>query len=229
MKIKLLPKDERPMEKCFSFGVESLSNSELLALLINSGTREKSAVTLAQEVLSKDESGIGYLRESSLEELMDIRGIGKAKAARIMAAVELGKRIASKPVGRKAIIEKDEDIANLFMEDLRYRKKEIFKALLLDSKGGVISIETISVGELTSTLVHPREVFNSAVRKSAAAVAFVHNHPSGDPTPSRDDVQTTLRLVACGNLLGIKVVDHIVIGDGRYVSIITMNEILKEE
>lgn len=225
MRIKHLPEDERPVEKSFSMGIESLSNGELLALLINSGTKGKSAMALAEEVLAKDEKGISYLRESSLEELLSINGIGKAKAARIMAAVELGKRIASKPIEKRVKIESDEDVAHIFMEDLRYKKKEIFKAVLLDSKGGVISIETVSIGELTSTLVHPREVFNQAVKKSAAAMVFVHNHPSGDPTPSREDFNTTDRLVACGDILGIKVVDHIVIGDGRYISIRSMGKI----
>ena len=225
MRIKHLPEDERPVEKSFSMGIESLSNGELLALLINSGTKGKSAMALAEEVLAKDEKGISYLRESSLEELLSINGIGKAKAARIMAAVELGKRIASKPTEKRVKIESDEDVAHIFMEDLRYKKKEIFKAVLLDSKGGVISIETVSIGELTSTLVHPREVFNQAVKKSAAAMVFVHNHPSGDPTPSKEDFNTTDRLVACGDILVIKVVDHIVIGDGRYISIRSMGKI----
>ena len=225
MRIKHLPEDERPVEKSFSMGIESLSNGELLALLINSGTKGKSAMALAEEVLAKDEKGISYLRESSLEELLSINGIGKAKAARIMAAVELGKRIASKPTEKRVKIESDEDVAHIFMEDLRYKKKEIFKAVLLDSKGGIISIETVSIGELTSTLVHPREVFNQAVKKSAAAMVFVHNHPSGDPTPSKEDFNTTDRLVACGDILGIKVVDHIVIGDGRYIRIRSMGKI----
>ncbi len=225
MKIKLLPEYERPVEKCLSLGVESLSNRELLALLINSGTKEKSAMELAEEVLSKDSTGICYLRESSLEELMSINGIGKAKAARIAAAAELGKRIASKPVSAGTIIENDEDIAELVMEDMRYQKREIFKALLLTSKGGIISIETISVGELSSTIVHPREVFSKAVKKSAAAVVFVHNHPSGDPMPSKEDFATTARLVECGRILGIRVVDHLVIGDGRYMSMRAMGKI----
>lgn len=225
MKIKYLPEEERPVEKSLSMGIESLTNGELLALLINSGTREKSAMALAEEVLAKNKSGISYLRETSPEELMTIRGIGSSKAARIMAAVELGKRIASKPAKKGVRIESDEDVAELFMEELRCKKKEIFKALLLDSKGRVISAETVSVGELTSTLVHPREVFSQAVKKSAAAVVFVHNHPSGDPSPSREDFATTERLVACGNLLGIKVLDHIVVGDGKYISIKAMGKI----
>ena len=222
MKIKSLPQYERPMEKCLSLGVESLTNGELIAILINSGTREKSAVDLAEEVLAKDESGIGYLRESSPEELMTVKGIGGSKAARIMAAVELGKRIALKPVQKGMKIQDDEDVAELFMEEMRRLKKEMFKAVLLDSKGGVISVETVSIGELNST---PREVFSQAVRKSAAAIVFVHNHPSGDPMPSGEDVATTARLRECGKLLGIRVVDHLIIGDGRYMSLRAMGKI----
>ena len=225
MKIKNLPAEERPLEKSWSQGVESLSNGELLALLINSGTRDKSALALAEEVLARDESGLAYLGASTMQELMTVPGIGRAKAARIMAAVELGKRLARRTARNNGRIESDEDVARLFMEELRDQKKEIFKALLLDSKGGVICAETVSVGELTSTLVHPREVFSQAVRKSAAAVVFVHNHPSGDPSPSREDLQTTDRLVACGELLGIKVIDHLIIGDGKYISIRSLGKI----
>lgn len=225
MKIKFLPEEERPVEKCMSYGIESLSNRELLALLINSGTREKSAMELAEVILAKEQAGITYLREASIEELMSIKGIGKAKAARLAAAVELGKRLATKPIKSRSYIESDADVASLFMEDLRYQKKEYFKALLLDSKCGIISIETVSIGELNSTIVHPREVFNAAVKKSAAAIIFVHNHPSGDPNPSKEDFITTARLVECGNLLGIRVADHIVIGDGKYVSMKAIGKI----
>lgn len=219
MRIKLLPEEERPVEKCLSVGVDKLSNSELLALIINTGTKDKSAMALAAEVLAKDERGIGYLNESSAEELMTIDGIGRSKATRIMAACELGKRISSRTVRQGDRIESDDDIVSMFMEDLRYQKREFFKALLLDSKGRVISIETISVGELNSTLVHPREAFVQAVKKSAAAIVFVHNHPSGDPSPSAEDYETTQRLMEAGNLLGIRVLDHLIIGDGRYISI----------
>ena len=225
MKIKFLPEEERPIEKCLSQGIGSLSNRELLALLINSGTRDKSAMDLAEDILARDKEGIFYLRETSLEELMSINGIGRSKATRIMAAIELGKRISMKPVQFGKNIRDDEDVAALFMEDMRYQKKEMFKALLLNSKGGVISVETVSVGELNSTIVHPREVFSAAIKKSAAAIIFIHNHPSGDPEPSSEDYLTTARLVECGKLLGIKVADHLVIGDGKYISMKAIGKI----
>lgn len=218
MKIKALPRNERPVEKTVSKGVSALSNSELLAILLGSGTREKSAIGLAEDVISKDIEGISYLAESSVQELMSINGIGQSKAARIMAAVELGKRIATVPRTKRMGVESSENIARMFIEDMRYEKRELFKALLLNPRGEIISVETISVGELTSTLVHPREVFNQAVKKSAAGIVFVHNHPSGNPEPSGEDIKTTERLSACGKLLGIVVIDHIIIGDGQYCS-----------
>ena len=225
MKIKLLPEEERPVEKCLSHGISSLANRELLALLINSGTKDKSAMEVAEEVLAKDKAGISFLREASVEELISIDGIGKTKATRIVAAVELGKRVASKTICSGMHVQDDKDVASLFMEKLRYQKKEFFEVLLLNSKGAVISIETISVGELNSTIVHPREAFASAVKKSAAAIIFIHNHQSGDPTPSEDDFVTTSRLVECGRLLGIRVADHLVIGDGKYVSMRAIGKI----
>lgn len=218
MKIKSLPRDERPVEKSICKGASALSNSELLAILLGSGTRDKSAIRLAEDIISKDKAGISYLAESSVQELMSIRGIGQSKAARIMAAVELGKRISTTPRVKRMGVESSDDIARMFIEDMRYEKREVFKALLLNPRGEIISIETVSVGELTSTLVHPREVFSQAVKKSAAGIVFVHNHPSGNPEPSQEDIDTTQRLMACGKLLGIVVIDHIIIGDGRYCS-----------
>ena len=223
MKIKSLPRDERPVEKSICKGASALSNSELLAILLGSGTRDKSAIGLAEDIISKDKSGISYLAESSVQELMSIRGIGQSKAARIMAAVELGKRISTTPRVKRMGVESSDDIARMFIEDMRYEKREVFKALLLNPRGEIISIETVSVGELTSTLVHPREVFSQAVKKSAAGIVFVHNHPSGNPEPSQEDIMTTERLMACGKLLGIVVIDHIIIGDGRYCSMQSLN------
>ena len=222
MKIKALPESERPVEKTIRCGVSALSNSELVAILLGSGTRDKSAIGLAEDIISRDSKGISYLAESSAQELMSVNGVGRSKAARVLAAVELGKRISTAPRETRMSVECSEDIAAMFIEDMRYEKREIFKALLLNPRGEVISVETISVGELTSTLVHPREVFSQAVKKSAAGIVFTHNHPSGNPEPSREDIETTDRLSACGKLLGIAVVDHIVIGDGRYCSMRSM-------
>ena len=219
MKIKMLPQEERPVEKAVFSGVASLTNTELLAVLLGSGTREKSAIGLAEDILSAGEGGVTFLADCAPCELTKINGVGNMKAVRVLAGIELGRRVAMGPINRKAAVRKGDDVANLFIKELRYEKKEKFKAVLLNAKGEVLSIETVSIGDLTTAPVHPREVFYQAIKKSAAAVVFVHNHPSGDPTPSADDIETTKRLMACGELLGIRVVDHLVIGDRDYCSI----------
>ncbi|MCL1982117.1 MAG: DNA repair protein RadC [Clostridiales bacterium] len=218
MFIKELPFSERPREKMFTEGIAYLSNTELLAILMGTGTREKSALRLAEEVLSLEKSGILFLSECSPEELKKVKGIGEAKACQVLAGIELGRRIATKPRGSKTRVNGPGSIASLFMEEMRYYKKEIFNILLMNSKGEVIGTDVISVGDLSSTVIHPREVFLPAIKRSAATVAFVHNHPSGDPTPSSEDIAVTKKLVDAGTILGIQVVDHVVIGDGKYVS-----------
>lgn len=218
MFIKELPLEERPREKMMAAGAETLSNSELLAILLRTGTREKSAVRLAEEILSMERKGILFLTECVPEDLASIKGIGTAKACQILAAIQLGKRIATKPREKKHQVNNPDTIAELFMEELRYYKKEVFHVLMLNTKGEVLGVDKTFVGDLCSTVIHPREVFLPAIRKSAAAVAFVHNHPSGDPTPSKDDIDTTKKLVEAGRILGIQVWDHLVIGDGKYIS-----------
>ncbi len=219
MKIKMLPQEERPVEKAVFSGVSALTNTELMAVLLGSGNREKSAIGLAEEILSCCDEGITYLAGMSVHELMKINGVGETKAVRLLAGIELGRRISAKPKEKRLQIRGTDDVANFFMEELRHEKREVFKALLLNAKGEIMSVETISIGELTATPVHPREAFCQAVKKSAASVIFAHNHPSGDPTPSKEDLMTTKRLIECGKLLGIKVVDHVVIGEGAFQSI----------
>lgn len=219
MKIKELPREERPVEKSLIQGVSVLSNPELIAVLLGSGTRDKSAIRIAEEIISADSRGISYLAESVPEELMSITGVGEKKAARLMAAVELGKRISSYPREKKINCDTSGDIASLFMEDMRYLKKEHLKVLLLDVRLGLIGQVTVSIGELSGAPVNPREVFNPAIRKSAAAICLVHNHPSGNPEPSEADIAVTHRILESGDILGIKVVDHIIIGDGVYTSL----------
>jgi len=219
MFIRELPLCERPREKIMSGGILYLSNSELLAVLIRVGTKEKSALHLAEDVLSLDKSGILFLSECTPEELAGVKGIGEPKACQILAGVELGRRIATKPRETKIKVNSPESIVSLFMEDMRYFKKEVFNILLINTKGEIIGTDIISVGDLSSTVIHPREVFLPAVKRSAAAVAFVHNHPSGDPAPSAEDISTTKKLVDAGNIIGIPVWDHIIIGDGKYASL----------
>lgn len=218
MKIKELPTEERPREKMVARGKESLSNSELLAILLRNGTKDKTAIHVAEEILSMENDGIRNLQDVSIEELSRIKGMGEAKCCQILAAVELGMRMSTMPKRSKRKVKNTEDVANIFMEEMRYYQKEFFNALLLNSKGEIISIENISIGDLNSSIVHPREAYKSAVKKSAASVIFVHNHPSGDPNPSKEDIHVTKRLREAAKLLGINFLDHIIIGDGAYIS-----------
>lgn len=218
MKIENLPESERPREKLLSKGRTALSNAELLAILIDTGAREKSAIELANELLATGSDGIRHLGDMSPEELSAIRGIGLAKACRVIAAVELGRRAAASKAGDRITVTNPNEIANLFMEEMRYYNKEYFKVLMLNSKGEILEQENVAIGDLNSAVVHPREVFVRAVRRSAAAIVLIHNHPSGCPEPSSEDIATTKRLEDAGSLLGIKVLDHIIIGDGTYIS-----------
>ncbi len=215
--IKDLPLEERPREKLKQLGPEALSNAELLALLLRTGTTRETAVQLAARILSRSGS-LRALPDLSLEEMEEIKGVGPAKAVMIKAALELGRRLATTPRGETGSITNPRQAAELFMEELRYKKKEYFKVLLLNTKNHVISREEISVGSLNASIVHPREIFSIPLRKSAASVILVHNHPSGDPSPSSEDLAVTGRLVDAGHMLGVNVTDHIIIGDGIYFS-----------
>ena len=219
LKIKELPLTERPYERLEVIGAEHLSNAELLAVIIKTGTKDYTAVELAQLVIKLSHDGrLSSLNNLSIEQLKSIKGIGRVKAIQIKAALELSKRIATSDGIVHHIIKSAYDVSNLMMEEMRYLKKEVFKAILLDTKNQIIKIVDVSVGSLNSSIVHPREVFSDAIKCGCNSIIFVHNHPSGDPTPSNEDVQTTQRLESAGNILGIKVLDHIVVGDGRYVS-----------
>lgn len=217
--IKDLPEEDRPREKLYKHGPKSLSNSELLAIIIRTGNREYTAIELSQRLLTMDKGGLSFLEGLSIEEMTRLKGIGEVKAAQIIASIELGKRITMTSGQNKTKITSPTDVANLLMEDMRYLKKEYFKILLLDTKNQIISIEDISVGSLNSSIVHPREVYNPAIKKSSASIILVHNHPSGDPSPSKEDISITKRLVEGGEILGIKVLDHIIIGDNKYISL----------
>ncbi len=222
MKIKLIPERERPVERALSFGISTLSTSELIALIIRTGTSEQSAIALASEFLAYVGDDISDVVSLSPVDFMQVKGIGRVKACAISAAIELGRRVSSERRICKDIISGADDVAGMFMEALRYEKKEHFKTVILDTKGKVINVDSVSVGSLSSAPVHPREVFAPAIRKNAAAIVLVHNHPSGDPTPSKQDIQTTKRLCYAGKLLGIDVLDHIVIGDGDFSSMVSM-------
>lgn len=216
--IKNMPASERPREKMITCGCQSLSNAELLAIVLSVGTKDKTAIDLARGILNMSNEGLRTLTNCTMEELMQIRGIGLAKASQIIAAVELGKRIALTTNVNNYKIQGPEDVSNLLMEEMRYLNKEIFNIILLNTKNNVIAIENISIGSLNASIVHPREVFNIAIKRSSSAIILAHNHPSGDPKPSVEDINITKRLIEAGSIIGINVLDHIIIGDGIYFS-----------
>jgi len=218
LKIKDMPEQERPRERLAKYGPEVLSNSELLAIILRSGTRSESAINIASRLL-KNEMGIRYLYDTSYEELKSIKGIGDAKACQIKAALELGKRLRSYKDNRNVFIKTPEDAVELVMEDMRYLKKEFLKVILLNIKCMVISVKDISVGSLNSSIVHPREIFIEAIKSSSASIIVCHNHPSGDPTPSQEDINITKRIYEAGKIIGIDLLDHIIIGNGKYISL----------
>jgi len=213
--IKDLPREERPRERLIKFGPENLSNAELLAIIIGIGSIKENVLNLANRLLSKYD--IKRLSQTSITELKKIIGIKDAKACQIVAAFELGKRLSVSKNLKKQVMTPS-DIANLFMPRMRDLKKEFLKGVFLDSKCSIIKYETISVGGLNTNIIHPGEVFKTAILEDAVAVVLVHNHPSGDPTPSSDDVKLTVKLKKLGKLIGIELLDHIIIGDNEYVS-----------
>ncbi len=208
---------ERPRERLIRDGPYALSDSQLLAIILQTGRPDTTAVQVSMELLQRS-NGLSGLSNRGVEELCSIPGIGRAKAAQIQAAIELGKRVLSTPLTRGIRIGASHDLFQHYYPLLRDLRYEVFKVILLDARHCVIRDSTVSKGSLTLSIVHPREVFNLAVRASAAAVIFLHNHPSGDPFPSDEDRTLTKRLVDAGNILGIRVLDHLIIGDGKYVS-----------
>jgi DNA repair protein RadC len=219
MKIKKMPESERPQEKMLFAGAGGLSNSELLALIIRTGTGNKSAVRLADEVISYTNEKTGGLGMAEVKELTEIDGIGEAKACSIVAAMELSRRLISARQGTlKVRIRDSRQVAEILMEKMMYEKRELFMTLNLNSKLQVESKSVISIGNLDSAPVHPREVFGPAVRRGAAAVVVAHNHPSGDPTPSAQDIDVTKRLIKASEILGIRLLDHVIVGNGCFTS-----------
>ncbi|HLR21982.1 MAG TPA: DNA repair protein RadC [Tissierellaceae bacterium] len=216
--IKELPLSERPREKLYSYGVGSLSNAELLAIIIRTGYGNVTAIDLAQKVINMDTRGLSHLTDISLEQLTEIKGIGDCKAAQILAVIEIGKRLNRLAPHERTKVNSPIVLVNLLMDEMRFLNKEHFRIAILDTKNQVLAIENISIGTLNSSIVHPRDVFNMAIRRSANSIILIHNHPSGDPQPSNEDINITHRLVDVGDLLGIKVLDHIIIGDNRYIS-----------
>ena len=213
-----LPLSERPRERLLKLGAEALSAQEVLALILGRGIRGESVTVIAQELLSRF-GNLKNIAAASVEELTEIKGVGSAKAAQIKAAFELSKRLEDPSDEKeKATVKSPQDTIKSVKNRLKGKKKEHFLVLSLDTKNHLINTHPISVGSLDTSIVHPREVFKEAISATAASVIFVHNHPSGDPTPSEDDIKLTKRLVEAGEILGIEVLDHIIVCDKDYLS-----------
>lgn len=219
MTIKELPETERPYEKLEMYGEKMLSNSELLAIIIKNGTKSYTAIDIANKILSKIGNNLRELQDITLKDFEDIQGIGKVKAIQLKAMCELTKRM-SRPINDAKIqIKNTKDIANIFMDELRYEKREIVKLVLLNTKNKIVKIIDISFGGTSSALLEPKDILIEAIKVGAPKIIIVHNHPSGDPEPSFADFEITKRIEEASKIIGIELLDHIVIGDGNYVSI----------
>lgn len=223
MTIKDWPDGEKPRERLLRSGAGALTDAELVAIILGSGSVGETALDQAKRILAEGEReygpGLKILADSSVEELVTVRGLGPAKVARIKAAVEIGRRLGATNGSRSATVRSALDVYQLVRSDMEGLDREHFCILMLNSRNQVLRREVVSIGCLDSAIVHPREIFKSCIKTSAASVILVHNHPSGDPTPSTEDLEITRRLSEGGRLLGITVLDHVIIGKGRYASL----------
>lgn len=218
LKIMDLPENERPRERLLRYGTQNLSNAELLSIILRCGNKKENVLNLSNRII-KEAGGLNGLLRSTVEDLMNLNGIGEAKAAQLMAVLELSKRFKSYKDGEDYKISTPKDVADLVMEEMKIFKQEHLKVIMLNTKNVVMFIKDVSVGSLNSSIVHPREVFCDAIRKNSAFIIVCHNHPSGDPQPSNEDINVTNRLKECGKLLGIELLDHLIIGNGKYISL----------
>ena len=222
MKMKELPISERPSENLEMYGENALSNAELIAIIIKTGTREESSISIAQKILALEKNGennLRFLQNISIEEFMSIKGIGKVKAIQLKAICELTKRM-SKPLDTSQVqINSPKDVAELLTDEMKFEKREIVKALILNSKNVIIKIVDVCFGGTNSAILKPKDVLQEAIKIGAPKIILVHNHPSGDPTPSKSDFEFTEKMVQASSIMGIELLDHIVIGDYGFTSI----------
>ena len=216
-----IPQNDRPYEKCLAMGPYNLSDAELLAVIIRTGSRDSNSLALAEQILTLNypEDGLTGLLHLSLQELMQVHGIGRVKAIQLLCIGELSRRIWKKEAVRNITVFDDPNaIANYFMEDMRHMEQEQLHVMFLNTKNVLIKDMLLAKGTVNATVASPREIFIEALRHHAVNIILVHNHPSGDPTPSQDDFNLTRRVKEAGDLIGIRLMDHVVIGDNAYCS-----------
>lgn len=222
MKVKELPISERPYEKLEMYGEKALSNAELIAIIIKTGTKDESSINIAQKILALDKNGennLRFLQNVSIEEFMSIKGIGKVKALQLKAICELTKRM-SKPLNTSQVqINSPKDVAELLTNEMRFEKREVVKAIILNSKNVILKMVDVCFGGTNSAILKPKDVLHEAIKLEAPKIILVHNHPSGDPTPSKSDFEFTERLNQAAQIMGIELLDHIVIGEYGFKSI----------
>lgn len=219
--MKELPNSEKPYEKCEHYGAETLTNPELLAVLLKTGTREKTSLSLAMEILDAHPSykGLIGIHHLTRQDLMKIRGIGPVKAVQILCAVELSKRLAKECKSSAPYFCRPEQLAAYFMEEMRNRETEHLYMAALDTSGRLLCDRMVFKGTINYSVVNPREILRLALQCDASHFVILHNHPSGDPSPSREDIEMTKRLIRASDIVGIPLTDHIIIGDNRYISL----------
>jgi len=227
LRIKDLPTTERPRERLIKFGPKALSDAELLAIILRTGNKKENVIDLCRRLLNN--YNLKLLLQISLNELKKIEGIKEAKACQLVALFELSRRIMSFNNAKNIKIENPRDAAKLLIPEMSELKQEYFKGLYLDSRNNLIKNETIFIGSLNSSIVHPREIFKIALKESASAIILAHNHPSGDPEPTEEDIQITKKIIKVGKIIGIRVLDHIIIGNKNYVRFSERNLIDDED
>jgi DNA repair protein RadC len=219
LKIKDIPQNERPKEKLLAYGADSLSNSELLAIILRTGTQGENVLQLSGRLLSELE-GLDGILSASFNDITSIKGIKTGTASQILALSELFRRFGTLKAMKKDVkINSPKDLADLLMGEMNELNQEILKVVLLSTKNIIIGTKDVFKGSLNTSIVHPREIFKQAIDKNSASIIICHNHPSGDPTPSKEDINITLRIKECGNIIGINLVDHIIIGNNKFVSL----------
>lgn len=219
LRIMDIPESERPKEKLLTYGAETLNNSELLAIILKTGTRTENVISLSERLL-KELDGLDGILDANVSDITKIKGIKDGKASQILALAELFKRFKTIRSGKRNIkISSPIDLFGYLEGEMSCLNQEVLKVILLNTKNCIIGVKDIFIGSLNNSIVHPREVFKAAIKKSSASIIICHNHPSGDPTPSSEDIKITLRIKECGSIIGIQLLDHIIIGNNKYISL----------